>query len=282
MDVKAERETLKNVVDEINYDIGSNLDLMLKIKTWDYVDANAIEQSIGSTIKENDIFVGIFHQRFTPSLEEEFRAAFTSFRKFGAPQIMLYFCNAPVPLSDNENLDQIRRVIEFKDELKATGYYWREYTDSGEFSSVARHDLTRFLATFKADDKEVFISYASQDSDRVRIIADVFITEGINTWYDTSKLTGGDDWVKRIAEAIEAADTLVLIASQAAVDSKWVRRELDFADQREKQIIPVVFDDVKWPSWFDLQFGRLQRLQFKDIETKDAALRILEAVRDSS
>lgn len=292
-DTAWERERLEKAIDRINAGVGSILDLRLQLQLWEN-RANEAVGNAGVEVTENDIFVGILRHRLgTPirgggsGTAEEIRAALQSFQQSGAPRVLLYFCSADVPVDAVEDFEQLRRLIEFKKELKEVGLP-REYADVEEFGDTVEHDLTRFLADYAENAKRpttgkkssVFLSYERQDAEKIREIAGILATRGISTWYDTSKLTGGDDWVKRIAAAIEAADVIVLLASQPALDSKWVRRELEFADQCNKPIVPVVFDDVKWPNWFDLQFGRLQRLMFNDLGTTEAAQGILQAIRD--
>lgn len=123
----------------------------------------------------------------------------------------------------------------------------REFGDENEFAQEVQQDLARFLATWAAqhgtlssqEPISVFISYARCDAELVTSLASHFAVVGIRPWYDTSHITGGDDWIKRIADAIEEAQIFLLVASPSTLNSKWVRREIDFAVNRGKQIIPV-------------------------------------------
>ena len=45
-----------------------------------------------------------------------------------------------------------------------------------------------------AENKAVFLSYASQDAEAVRRIAEALRTAGIEVWFDQSELVGGDAW----------------------------------------------------------------------------------------
>lgn len=45
-----------------------------------------------------------------------------------------------------------------------------------------------------ATSKAVFLSYASQDADAARRIAQALRAEGVEVWFDENALAGGDAW----------------------------------------------------------------------------------------
>ena len=54
--------------------------------------------------------------------------------------------------------------------------------------------------------KAVFLSYASQDAEAAKRIADALRSAGVEVWFDQSELRGGDAWDalirKRIKECV--------------------------------------------------------------------------------
>ncbi|GKS68513.1 hypothetical protein W03_05170 [Nitrosomonas sp. PY1] len=63
----------------------------------------------------------------------------------------------------------------------------------------------------------VFISYASENADSARRIAETLLNLGFSdVWLDKKKLIGGDDWSDRIFEAIEKTDFFIPILSKEA------------------------------------------------------------------
>lgn len=63
----------------------------------------------------------------------------------------------------------------------------------------------------------VFISYASENADSARHIAETLLNLGFSdVWLDKKKLIGGDDWSDRIVEAIEKSDFFIPILSREA------------------------------------------------------------------
>jgi hypothetical protein len=107
--------------------------------------------------------------------------------------------------------------------------------------------------------RPVFISYARENFEFARMLSEELEINRISTWVDKEGIKSGQDWLQRIASVLDSARCLLLVLSPHSLESKWVRRELEFADKKGIQIIPVLFESCELPSWFELQFGRIQR-----------------------
>jgi TolB-like protein/predicted Zn-dependent protease len=102
--------------------------------------------------------------------------------------------------------------------------------------------------------KAVFLSYASQDAEAAKRIADALRGAGIEVWFDQSELVGGDAWDAKIRHQISSCALFVPIVSgntQARLEG-YFRLEWKLAAQRthtmadEKTfLLPVVIDDTK-------------------------------------
>ena len=71
---------------------------------------------------------------------------------------------------------------------------------------------------------DVFISYKQQEREAVGIIADALYDLKVDVWYDT-KLRTGDSFDKEIANALNAAEAVLVCWTPAAIQSEWVRAE---------------------------------------------------------
>jgi formylglycine-generating enzyme required for sulfatase activity len=90
----------------------------------------------------------------------------------------------------------------------------------------------------------VFISYSRTDAEFAnKLIADLN-SAGHACWIDTSSVKGGDEWIMTIADGILNSYAFVLITTQAALDSRWVQDEILWARKKNKQIIPLLLEDV--------------------------------------
>ena len=54
-------------------------------------------------------------------------------------------------------------------------------------------------------------------------------------------LHGGERWWEKIVEELTARDVFILILSPDAMNSLWVRREIDVALNENKSVIPLLY-----------------------------------------
>lgn len=106
---------------------------------------------------------------------------------------------------------------------------------------------------------QIFVSYSSQDAAVVRRLADILRQDG-NSVFTDEDIPGGDLWRRRISEAIGKANVFVLMLSPKSIASDEVRRELDLAADKKKQILPVLIERVTVPSEMEYHLAGLQRI----------------------
>jgi hypothetical protein len=90
-----------------------------------------------------------------------------------------------------------------------------------------------------------FISYSKNDWNG--FVADLVsnLNKGSQkVWVDQNYIIGGNDWMDAIGEALEVCDTLLLILSPDALNSKYVKMEYRYFFQQEKPIIPILYRQV--------------------------------------
>ena len=99
----------------------------------------------------------------------------------------------------------------------------------------------------------VFLSYAREDTDPARRIADALRAFGVEVWFDQSELRGGDAWDAKIKRQIRECALFVPIISARtqARGEGYFRREWKIAVERTHDmaaavafIVPVVIDDT--------------------------------------
>ncbi|MDZ7331147.1 MAG: toll/interleukin-1 receptor domain-containing protein [candidate division KSB1 bacterium] len=94
----------------------------------------------------------------------------------------------------------------------------------------------------------VFISHSWHDNDIARKIAEYIKRDGAEIWIDYARISGGESLPDRISEALEWCDVLVLVWSQSAANSYYVKLEWQSALDLKKRIIPCILDDTKRPA----------------------------------
>src|SRR5437763_1853759 len=102
--------------------------------------------------------------------------------------------------------------------------------------------------------KAVFLSYAREDSDPARRIADALRAAGVEVWFDQSELRGGDAWDAKIRKQIKECALFmpVISANTEARSEGYFRLEWKLADDRTHLmakgtpfILPVCIDGTK-------------------------------------
>lgn len=128
---------------------------------------------------------------------------------------------------------------------------------------------------------KAFISHAAVDKERfVTAFAERLRSNGVDAWLDEWAMQPGDSLVDRIFEqGIGEADVFIIVLSEAAVASKWVREELNAAVVRriegQCRLIPVVLEGSSVPEV--LKSTLYQKID--DVQNYDAEFdRVLRAI----
>ncbi|MCA9467402.1 MAG: toll/interleukin-1 receptor domain-containing protein [Nitrospira sp.] len=104
--------------------------------------------------------------------------------------------------------------------------------------------------------KDVFISYASEDRQVAQTLAAGLDQAGVTVWWDR-QIQVGSEWDKTIEDALAAARCVIVLWTDHAKHSRWVRAEAREALAQEK-IVPVMMAAHAIP----LAFTGIQSLKF--------------------
>ena len=87
---------------------------------------------------------------------------------------------------------------------------------------------------------DVFLSYSSEDKEHMQRVCETLESAGLKVWIDDTGLESGtDNWQKVIEQAIIESACVICVLTPNAYDSKWVRRELAYAELQGKKNYPV-------------------------------------------
>ena len=111
--------------------------------------------------------------------------------------------------------------------------------------------------------KRIFISYSRKDASVVDSICEILPIEEVEVFIDRDGIHGAEDFVTRIAEEISRADLMLFIASQNAYESKYVKKELLYAMDKGKTILPYRIDDSPMPDAVSLLLGDINHLSIR-------------------
>ncbi len=163
-DVQEERESLEEIVREMNISWSRELGIRLELVRWETHAYPGIAEDPQAVINEQipqdyDLFIGIMWSRYgTPTgragsgTVEEFQKAKQRHDEDPAGvKIMFYFKDAPIAPSEIEP-EQLAQVITFQKSLGEEGALYWKFKDIKEFEKLLRIHITSQVQAFKHEE----------------------------------------------------------------------------------------------------------------------------------
>jgi hypothetical protein len=91
---------------------------------------------------------------------------------------------------------------------------------------------------YSGNEPYIFVSYAHANSDIVFPIMKELHNRDVKMWYDEG-INAGTEWSQEIADKILNCAKMVLFISPESMNSNHCRQEINFANSKYKQILPV-------------------------------------------
>lgn len=116
------------------------------------------------------------------------------------------------------------------------------------------------FASYAGSDPYVFVCYAHVDQAVVYPEIARLHEAGVNIWYDEG-ISGGRVWRAEVGSAIERASRILFYISRASLKSDHCSREMNFALDVHKEIVPVYLEDVELTTDLRVGLSSIQALQ---------------------
>lgn len=126
--------------------------------------------------------------------------------------------------------------------------------------------------------EEVFISYAGSDRERVTPIVQDLRNAGVSAWIDQGGIDGALLWGQEIVEAIDNCKVMILMVSQASVESFNVVKEVALASEGRKHILPLHLEPTEIPATMRYQLAGIQHIELFRGDEKDIFSAILRSL----
>lgn len=91
--------------------------------------------------------------------------------------------------------------------------------------------------------EKVYISYSRQDSFIAKTVKLVLSQSGCRVFLDYDDLKDLANFAEQLTKQLNAADTVIFIVSELSLNSQWCRREIEYAQNKGKSIIPIVLNE---------------------------------------
>lgn len=131
----------------------------------------------------------------------------------------------------------------------------------------------------------MFISHADKDAELAKNVATVLRADGLNVWNEEEEIFPGDNWAEKTSQALKESEAMVVLLTPDALESKNVRREIDYALSDvsfKNRLIPVVvgnpdrLQEEKFP-WI---LKRLKPISLPEQDQNEEAIKqIAEALK---
>ncbi len=91
---------------------------------------------------------------------------------------------------------------------------------------------------------DVFISYSRRDAALVRRLHDELENRGKDVWVDWEDIPPASEFERDLEEGVAGSDAFVFVLSPDSQDSSYCLKELEFAVERNKRIVPIIHRPV--------------------------------------
>ena len=112
----------------------------------------------------------------------------------------------------------------------------------------------------------VFISYSRKDEETVATIKAILDEFKISYWIDKEGIFSGENYKEVIVDAIEVAKVVIFVSSVNSNASINVIRELGYAVQQRKTIIPMLLDDAPYAKSIRLDIADIDQIEYRETE----------------
>ena len=76
---------------------------------------------------------------------------------------------------------------------------------------------------------KVFLSYARKDTELANELGERLAKGGFQVWNSHQQVVPGENWAKEIGKALDDSDLMVILLTPKAMESDWLRHEIEFA-----------------------------------------------------
>jgi hypothetical protein len=90
----------------------------------------------------------------------------------------------------------------------------------------------------------IFVSYSHADQQWAKSFIETLKIEGLEVWFDTAAMNGGESWSESLQKSLRASSTIIILLNEENAQSPNHLFELGAALGMNKRVILVVSKDL--------------------------------------
>lgn len=127
--------------------------------------------------------------------------------------------------------------------------------------------------------QDVFICYSRKDLSIAQYCNEILKENNVSTFMDVDSLVAGSVFAETIQRQIVNCKIIVCIISEKTMNSEWTIKEIDFARQIGKTIIPVLVENTRLEGRLKLLVGDIEYIVWKHDNTVSFKKELVGAVQ---
>jgi hypothetical protein len=153
----------------------------------------------------------------------------------------------PISLFENTGLRKMNK------QFREMGITVTDFKLEKVIRADTREDILPEMRNPRQNFAPVFLSHTSHDKPFARQLRTDLMERGVaKVWIDEAEIKVGESLLEKIQQALKDTKYFAIILSPKALESNWVRKELEYAMHREiasdgASIIPILYEDCEIP-----------------------------------
>lgn len=142
--------------------------------------------------------------------------------------------------------------------------YQRKLADEDKITDIVPINNNIVLPQRAAMKHKVFISYSRKDKEVAEYVCATLKENNIDYWIDKEGIYSSSNYKALIVDAIDVSKAVIFISSANSNASVNVIREIGYAVNMNKPILPLVLDDAPYAKSIRLDISDIDQIDFRN------------------
>ena len=125
---------------------------------------------------------------------------------------------------------------------------------------------------------DIFISYSRLDIEKAQVIKKELEEKSkVTCWMDLDGIESASQFEDVIINAIDKSKAVIFFLSEHSMSSEFAKKEVRYANETNKKLIPVRIDDSNPKKWFLFNFSGVDVIDYSDVYQRKKLFRDLQS-----